>query len=149
SGREADVLRLAVALERPAAAVASHPGALVAAEGSVRVDRAAAVHLHRPGAQRARDADGTLRVAGPHVAVEPVVRVVRERGRLGLVAKRDRADDRPEDLLPGDGHVVADAGEQGRLDVPAARQMRGAAAAAGERRALAHAVGDVALDALA
>src|SRR5579862_435515 len=149
SDREADVLRLAVALERPAAAVATHPGALVAAERRFGVDHAAAVHLHGPGAQRARDAAGALEVAAPDVAVEAVLGVVRERDRLGLVAERDRADDGPEDLVSGDGHLVADAGEERRLDVPAARQVRGAAAAAGERRALAHAVGDVALDAVA
>src|SRR5207237_8095223 len=120
SRREADVLGLAVALERPAAAVAADAGALVAAERCVGVDRAAAVHLHRPGAQRARHADGALRVAGPHVAVEAVLRVVRERDRLGLVPERDRADDRPEDLVSGDGHFIPHAGEERLLEVPAA-----------------------------
>src|SRR6266403_4907430 len=51
----ADVLELAVAAERPAAAVAAEAGQLVAAKGRVGVERGA-VHLHRAGADRPRDA---------------------------------------------------------------------------------------------
>src|SRR5437762_9803772 len=120
SRRPPDVLELAVGRERPAPAVAADAGALVAAEGRVGVERAA-VHLHRPGAERARHPQRALGVARPHVAVEAVVRVVGERDRLGLVAKRDGADHRAEDLLARDHHVVAHAGEERRLDVVAAR----------------------------
>src|SRR5439155_734538 len=148
SRRPPDVLELAVGRERPAPAVAADAGALVAAEGCVGVERAA-VHLHRPGAQRARHPERTLGVARPHVTVEAVVRVVGERDRLGLVAKRDGADQRAEDLLPRDHHVVAYAGEERRLDVVAAREVRRALPSAGERRALGDALGDVALDARA
>src|SRR5256885_12668096 len=118
-----DVLELAVGRGRPAPAVAADTGALVAAEGCVGVERAA-VHLHRPGAERARHPQRALGVACPQVAVEAVVRVVGERDRLGLVAKRDGADHRAEDLLARDHHVIAHAGEERRLDVVAARQVR-------------------------
>src|SRR5262245_60028069 len=66
----ADVLELGVRVERPAPAVAADPGELVAAEGRVGVERAA-VHLHRPRADRARDADAAVAIARPDVAVEP------------------------------------------------------------------------------
>src|SRR5438552_14254673 len=79
--RPPDVLELAVRRERPAPAVAADAGALVAAEGRVGIERAA-VHLHRPAAERARHPQRTLGVAGPHVAVEAVIRVVGERDRL-------------------------------------------------------------------
>src|SRR5256885_5934449 len=127
-----DVLELAVGRGRPAPAVAADTGALVAAEGCVGVERAA-VHLHRPGAERARHPQRALGVARPHVAVEAVVRVVGERDRLGLVAKRDGADHRTEDLLARDHHVVAHAGEERRLDVVAARQVRRTLPPPGER----------------
>src|SRR6266852_1345640 len=146
SRRPADVLELAVRPERPAPAVAADARALVTAEGRVGVERAA-VHLHGPGAQRARHPQGARVVARPHVAVEPVVGVVAQRDGLGLVAKRDGADHRTEDLLARDDHVAAHAGEERGLEVVAAREMRRAPPAAGERRALADALGDVALDA--
>src|SRR6185295_7545132 len=101
--RPADVFELAVRAERPAAAVAADARALVAPERRVRV-HGAAVHLHRPGANAARDAEAARRVTRPDVAVETVVRVVGERDRLGLVAEGDRGDDRAEDLFAGDGH---------------------------------------------
>src|SRR2546426_6395212 len=132
SRRPPDVLELAVGRERPAPAVAADTGALVAAEGCVGVERAA-VHLHRPGAERARHPQRALGVARPHVAVEAVVGIVGERDRLGLVAKRDGADHRAEDLLARDDHVVAHAGEERRLDVVAAREVRRAPPPAGER----------------
>src|ERR1043166_9361577 len=65
----ADVLELAVAAERPAAAVTAEPRELVAPEGGVGVEWGA-VHLHGAGADRPRDAEPALRVAGPDVAVE-------------------------------------------------------------------------------
>src|SRR5690606_8949814 len=64
-----------------------------------------------------------------------------------LVAAAQHAQDGPEDLLPRDAHRVVDAGEQRRLDVPAARKARGASAAHAERRALLASAPHVALDA--
>src|SRR2546426_4604938 len=148
SRRPPDVLELAVGRERPAPAVAPDAGALVAAEGCVGVERAA-VHLHRPGAERARHPQRALGVACPQVAVEAVVRVVGERDRLGLVAKRDGADHRAEDLLARDHHVVAHAGEERRLDVVAAREVWRALPPPGEHRAPRAAPPGVALDARA
>src|SRR2546422_5329257 len=143
SRRPPDVLELAVGCERPAPAVAADAGALVAAEGRVGVELAA-VHLHRPGAERARHPQRALGVARPQVAVEAVVGVVGERDRLRLVAKRDGADHRAEDLLARDDHVVAHAGEERRLDVVVAREVRWALPAAGERRPPRDAPGGVA-----
>src|SRR5207253_10206851 len=143
-----DVLELAVGPERPAAADAPDARELVAAERRVGVRRAA-VDLHRPGAHGARDAEPALGVAGPDVAVEPVVRVVGERDRLGLVPEADGGDHGAEDLLARDRHVVAGVGEERRLDVVAAGEVRRPPAAAGERGTLLPAAGDVALDALA
>src|SRR5439155_679987 len=128
-----DVLELAVRPERPLAADTADTGELVAAERGVGVERAA-VDLHRPGPHGARDAQPAGGVAGPDVAVEPVVGVVGERDRLGLVAERDRGDHRPEDLLARDRHVVARAGEERRLHVIAPSEVRRAAAASLTRR---------------
>src|SRR5262245_43039120 len=148
SRRPSDVFELAVGPERPAAAVAADTGALVAAEGGVGVHRAA-VDLHGAGAERARDAHAARRVAGPHVAVEAVVGVVGEGDRLVLVGEGDGGDDGAEDLLPGDRHLVAGVGEERRLDVVAACQVRRPAAAAGERGTFGLAARDEALDAVA
>jgi hypothetical protein len=45
-------------------------------------------------------------VVGPHVAGEAVLDVIRDRQRLGLVPKPDRCQDRAEDFLLGNAHVV-------------------------------------------
>src|SRR5437867_4602735 len=148
SRRPPDVLELAVGPERPVATDAADTGELVAAERGVGVERAA-VDLDRAGPHGARDAQPARGVAGPDVAVEPVVGVVGERDRLGLVAEGDRGDHRPEDLLARDRHVVARAGEERRLHVVAPGEVRRAAAAAGDRRPLLAAAGDEAFDARA
>ena len=61
----------------------------------------------------------------------------------------DEREDRPEDLLLGDGHRVVDVGEQRRLDVPALVEAGRPTAADDEGGALGHAGGDVALDPVA
>src|SRR5947207_4282595 len=141
-----DVLELAVGAEGPLAADAADARELVAAERRVGIQRAA-VDLHRPRAHGVRDAQPARRVAGPHVAVEPVVGLVGERDGLRLVAEGDRGDYRAEDLLARDRHVVARVGEERRLDVIPAGEGRRPAAAAGERRPLLAAARDEALDA--
>src|SRR5437899_8088867 len=144
--RPPDVLELAVGAEGPLAPDAADARELVAAERRVGIQRAA-VDLHRPRAHGVRDAQPARRVAGPHVAVEPVVGLVGERDGLRLVAEGDRGDHRAEDLLARDRHVVARVGEERRLDVIPARQVRRPATAAGERRPLLAAARDEALDA--
>src|SRR3546814_3251445 len=47
-----------------------------------------------------------------------------------VIVERNRDQHRPENIFAGDAHVVADVGEQRRLDPPAFGQMRGLAAAA-------------------
>src|SRR5262249_4802439 len=138
----------AVRLHGVLPAVAADAAQLVAAEGRIAVHRAA-VDLHGAGAERGGDAQTARRVTGPQVSVQAVVRVVGDGDRFLFVAKRDRGDHRAEDLLARDRHVVADAGEQRRLDVVAARQMRRTFATARQRRAFLDAARDVALDALA
>jgi len=59
----------------------------------------------------------------------------------------DHAEHGPEDFLNGDGHVVADVGENGRLHIVAAvESVRTAEAAGDERRAFIDAGLDEALD---
>ena len=85
-------------------------------------------------------------VVGEDGGVEAVDRVVGERHGVVLVVGRNHAEHRPEDLLAGDGRVVVDVAEDGRLDVVAAVEVLGPTAAGRERRALGDALGDVPLD---
>ena len=66
-----------------------------------------------------------------------------------LVGRRDHAEDRPEDLLLGDGGAVVDAGEHRGLDEPAPVEMARPAAAGDQRRPLVQPLGDVALHPIA
>src|SRR5919106_1872644 len=59
-------------------------------------------------------------VAGPYRRAEPVRRVVGQRDGLVLVVERDDDQNRAEDLLAGDPHVVGDADEHRGLDEPTA-----------------------------
>src|SRR3990172_767708 len=93
------------------------------------------VDAHRAGA----DAFGNLERTGyvPTVdrATEPVGRVVGDAyGIVGVLVGQDRQH-RPEDLLSGDAHVVADAAEDGGLDEIAAFELGRAPATDGEDRA--------------
>src|SRR5204862_4704769 len=129
----ADRLQLAVGVERPAPPVAPDAAQLVAPERCVGMG-GATIDLHGTGPERPRDAQGARSVPAPDVAVETELRVVGERDGFFLVAEGDRGDHRPEDLLAGDHHVVPRGGEERRLDVVAAGQVRRAPGAAGERR---------------
>src|SRR6185369_16130849 len=115
---------------------------------SVRCTRRAR-RARRPGAERARDAEPARAVARPDVAVEAVVAVVGERDRLRLVVERDRRDDRSEDLLARDRHVVPRVREERLLDVEALREIRRTLAAACQRRAFLDTRRDELLDAAA
>ena len=69
-----------------------------------------------------------LDVGGPDRAAEAVVGVVGDGDGLLLAVVGDDRQDRAEDLLLGDLHVVVDVGEDGRLDVPALGEVRRTAA---------------------
>src|SRR5690606_33583305 len=111
-----ELLEAVLAVLAPVAAV------LVAAEGRVRVE-GPAVDLDLAGADPAGEGLGPLRVGAPHAAGQAVDRVVGDSGGVVLVLVADDRQDRPEDLLLGDGHVVADLGEDRRLHVVAALEV--------------------------
>ena len=100
--------------------LASDARLLEAAEGRRGVGRAPDVHVHLAGAQQRGELVRRADVAGPDAGGEPIVRVVRALGDLlqRLVWHRDQH--RAKDLLARNLHVVADAGEQRRLDEIAA-----------------------------
>ncbi len=100
-------------------------------------------------AQLPGDLAGPVDVVGEDGGVQPVDRVVGELDGVVLVVGGDHAEHGPEDLLLRDRRVVVDVGEHGGLDVVAALEVRGAAAAGDQRGALVDALGDVALDTVA
>ena len=104
--------------------------------------------LTRAGAHALGDVEGLGDVGGVDRAAEAVGRVVGDAHRLVDVVERQDRQHRAEDLLAGDAHVVAHVGEDRRLQEVAARQVRRAAAAGGETRALGVPDGDVLLDLL-
>ena len=91
------------------------PEMLTAAVRHRRVDHLVRVDPHRAGAQRRRGAVGAREVVRPHAGGEAVLGVVGDRVGLLLGGEREDRHHRPEDLLLGDAHVVAHAGEDGRL----------------------------------
>ncbi len=83
-------------------------------------------------------------VAGPDRRTQGEGGVVGLADRVVLVVEGDDDDDRPEDLLLGNPHVVADVGQHRRLDEEATGQARDLGGpAAGDQ---AGALGDAALD---
>ena len=58
-------------------------------------------------------------VRRPYATIKPVRRVVCQPDGLFFGVVRDDDDDRPEDLLLGDGHRVVDVGKERRPDVEA------------------------------
>src|SRR5690606_34067577 len=118
-----DELGLQVGAEALHVALASQAGLLVAAEG-LHHTHVPAVDRHLSGPDAPGDPLGLGGVPGVHRARQPVVRVVGQRHGLLDVVERDDADDRTEDLLLGDAHVVAHVGEHGRLDEPSALETR-------------------------
>lgn len=58
----------------------------------------------------------TRDVSGPDPRGQPVVGVVRQGYRLVLIVEGDDGENRSEDLLAGDAHVVGDTGVDRRLD---------------------------------
>ena len=92
---------------------------------------------------RRGDLAGAVEIPGLDEGGEAIGRAVGDRDRLVLVAVADDRQDRPEDLLAGDGHPGLDIGEHGRPDIVAAVEaFRPAEPAGDEPRAL----GDARLD---
>src|SRR5690606_35322741 len=87
-------------------------------------------------------------VPGPDAGREAVIRVVGKTYQLFVAGKLDDADDGPEDLVPGDTHVVAHIGEDCRLEIPAAAEIIALRASAPCRDggSIFDAVGDVTRD---
>ena len=88
------------------------------------MDRRVRVDADDAGLERLRRPQRLADVAAPDRAGQPVRRRVGEAERLLLGVERDDRDDRPEDLLAGDAHVVRDAVEDGRHQVRAVGQGR-------------------------
>src|SRR3954468_716941 len=125
--RPDDALQLAVSMQAEDTAVAADAGHLEPAE------RRLVVALHRvdadvAAAQLARHAVAAHRVGGPDVVVKTERRAVGERYGLVLVVERLHDDDRSEELLLCDAHLVLHTSEQGRCDVVATAEIRPGAA---------------------
>src|SRR5690606_5768873 len=146
SGGVRDGLVLQVGEEPFGAQLASQPAVLVAPEGGVRVE---GVHVDAAaaGADPAGDLHAVGRVGRPDRAAEAVVAVVGDPDGVVLVLVGDEDEDRPEDLLAGDAHVVGDVAEHRRRDVPAA-VVRPVQPAGDQLGALVLADADVVLHAL-
>src|SRR4051812_1591300 len=122
-----DALQLAVSMQPEDPAVAADAGHLEPAE------RRLVVALHCvdtdiAAAQLPSHSVAAHRVRGPDVVVKTERRAIGERNRLVLVVERLYDDDRSEELLLRDTHLVLHAGEQGRCDVVATAQIRPGAA---------------------
>jgi dimethylglycine dehydrogenase len=84
------------------------------------------------GFERGAAADGPADIASPQPGGQAVGAVVGDRKDFVFVVERDDREDRTEHFLTRDAHVVADAGEDGRLHEPAGCQPRGLRPAAAQ-----------------
>src|SRR5262245_60006954 len=121
SGPAEHGLQLEELFEAGLAPLATVARLLVAAEAGGEV-RTRAVDVHVAGADLLRHLTGALGIARRDVSGESVQRVVGDLDRLRIALVGQDGEDRPEDLLAGDRHVVADVAEHGRLDEVAARE---------------------------
>src|ERR1700730_10985970 len=126
------VLLLGVLVQCVRSALAAEPALLVTAEGVVRVDHVPVVDVDHPGLQAAGYVKSPLLVAAPDAGRQPVAGVIGDRD--GLVDRVVGQDGQygPEDLLPGDDHVVGHVGEDRRLDPVAGLELRPAGGAAAD-----------------
>ncbi|MCY1200129.1 hypothetical protein D9M72_115550 [compost metagenome] len=113
--------------------LAADAGLLVAPECRMRGVGMVAVGPHAPRLDAAAHAECARAVTCPDTGTQPVERVVGNGQRLFLILEGGHRYHRPEDLFLEDAHLVV-AGEYGRLDVVAARQVavQHVALAAGE-----------------
>src|SRR5215208_3174905 len=141
-----DALGVRELVERGLAEVAAVAGLLDAAVRHGRIDHLVRVDPDRADAQRAGGAMRAREVARPYAGGEAVLDVVGDAVRLLLRGELQHPHHGPEDLLLGDPHLVAHAGEDGRLvEEPAIAVARPAERELG---ALVLADPHVALDAL-
>src|SRR5699024_1635756 len=119
-----DGLRLRVGVDRPRPHLPAPAGRLVTTPRCGHVRDGRHVHEDRTRADTVREPVRGFDVAGPHGSGQSVLRVVGSGDQVvqlvTVLVTADR-EDRPEDLLVHDGHVVVDAGEQGgRVEVTVA-----------------------------
>src|SRR4051812_16593215 len=108
-----DALQLTVSMQSEDTAVASDARHLEPTERClvVALDR---IDADVAASQLPRHPITTHRVRGPDVVIKPERRAVGERNSLVLVVERLHDDDRTEELLLRDPHLVLHAGEQRR-----------------------------------
>ena len=111
-----DGLGLGIICQGGLAQLAADPALLVAAKWQGLVQHVVLVDPDGAGFERAGDADSGVEVLGVHGSGEAVGGGVAEADRVGFVFElRDRAH-RAEDFFLHDLHLLADVGEDGRLD---------------------------------
>jgi len=101
---------------RPQPLALNPPHGAATFEDGEHVDPDGACADGRRGAVRGRE------IPGPYERGQPVVGVVGAGGQVVGVVVGQHGQYRPEDLFPGDGHVVGDAAEHGRPVEVAGRQ---------------------------
>src|SRR5207247_485212 len=130
--------------------LAADPALLVATERVVAADHVPVVDPHGPRLDLRRDLERTLVVGAPHARRQPVLGVVGDPDRLVTRGVLQHADNRAEDLLARDLHVVRHVREDRRTDpeAPLETGALGRRAPERERRSLLLAGLDVAENAL-
>src|SRR5438270_3911148 len=121
--RPANRLRLGEHFEALDAALPPHARLLVAAERGVGAVPDATIQRQRARPDAVGDPLGPLHVARGDRPRKAVDAVVGDRNGVVLVVVADDAEDRAEDLLPGDPHGVVNVSEQRGLDEEAAVEM--------------------------
>src|ERR1700689_237728 len=143
-----DGLHLEEFFESIFAALSAKARLLVTTEGRHGIE-GASIDVHLTGAQLTRDFDRLFFAAGPDAARESIGRIVGDRDGLFLRVVGDDGEDRTEDLLLGDGHVVANVRKDRGPDVVTLLQsFRRLDATAQEPRAFVDALRDVVANAL-
>src|SRR5216684_3546865 len=143
--RGQDRFRLKESFEAVDTVFAADPGLLDTSERSKRFV-SQRVHLHSADLHSCSDAQRSLHVGGKHVTLEAIRRIVCDGDRLFFIAVRQDREDRPEDFVLSDLHVVANVAEDGGAYEPAAVQVFGTALSSGNKAgACGNADPDVAL----
>src|SRR5271167_1607392 len=96
---------------------------LIAAETDAWVKRAVAIDPDRSRLDALRHSHRSGPVASPNAAGKAEFRVVRQLERLSLVIERDHRNDRAENLLARDPHLVIGVREHRRFDKIACGQV--------------------------
>src|SRR5262249_44649252 len=115
-----DALRLGVEVEPGHAGLPSEAGSLGAAVRGSGVVEVVGVDPDRAGLEHAGRAVRFLHVARPDRGAQAIEGIVGLLERLVEIVEGDHRENRPEDLLAGDGHGVRDVVEDGGLPEPAA-----------------------------